>query len=64
MWNFITGGPDRHKKFVEWMTGLFVEIKEVKQFKSNPNVRYLDTDVLRSIHKVAPLLLSRPSCLR
>jgi hypothetical protein len=51
MWNFITsqGG---HQRFVKWMTGLFVEIKDVKHFKAHPHVMFLDTDVLRSIHKV------------
>jgi hypothetical protein len=54
MWNFITsqGG---HQRFVKWMTGLFVEIKDVKHFKAHPQVKFLNTEVLRSIHKVRQL---------
>lgn len=44
--------PRGEEGFVKWMTGLFVEIKDVKRFKDHPNVKYLDTDVLRTMHKV------------
>jgi hypothetical protein len=51
MWNFITS-PGGHQRYVKWMTGLFVEIKDVKHFKAHPQVKFLNTEVLRSIHKV------------
>jgi hypothetical protein len=57
MWNEVCKA-DGVDNFVEWFANILCENLVVHYFKSHPNVVFLSSDTVKTMHKVQNLLLS------